>query len=148
MSTILFVGQAPGRDKLYPFIGKSGYALARLLGIEYANLFDQHRLINLVDVWQGKSGKGDRFDPSGIDCAAKVAHHAEGVHGIVLCGGTVAKACGVTTPFLDQFMLHGKPALVLPHPSGVNRWWNDARNKKSAQRRLRRFVSAANKRCS
>ena len=63
-----------------------------------------------------------------------------------LCGLRVARAFGVRGRIAD---LAGKTAgeiggcrlVVLPHPSGLNLWWNDPRN----VRRLRRCLSSDNR---
>lgn len=49
---------------------------------------------------------------------------------IVLTGRRVAQAFGKSIDFLER---DGK-YFSLPHPSGLNRWWNDAKNLEKAQR--------------
>jgi hypothetical protein len=65
---------------------------------------------------------------------------------IMLCGikvtrafnidmlGTLAECCG--TP-VD---LDGVNATILPHPSGLNLWWNDKKNVTSLRRRLKSLM--------
>jgi uracil-DNA glycosylase len=143
MKRLLFVGQAPGKLGAKPFVGRSGKTVAKLLGVDYDAMFGQHTFVNVVDEFQGKIGKkGDVFEPSKVDAMAKIAEPASFTCGIVLCGKAVARAFGLKKqPYLDWFRLHGKPAMVLPHPSGINMWWNDPKNKTSAQKRLRAFAS-------
>jgi hypothetical protein len=45
-------------------------------------------------------------------------------------GRNVARSFGQRhTPYLVKFhLVHHCPAFVFPHPSGINRWWNDPHN--------------------
>jgi len=101
--------------------------------------------MNIVEEWQGKQGKGDRFDVRGLACRESVTENAAAFRGIVLCGKRVAKACQIDAEYLDVFDFDGKKAMILPHPSGVNRWWNDADDARRARKRLRTFVSRMGK---
>jgi len=139
---VLFVGQAPGEKGAAPFVGRSGKTVARLLGEDYQVMLQRHGFINVVEEFQGKSGKGDKFKPKPAEAIARITEASAKHAGIVLCGKAVAKSVGCRKqPYLDAFELAGKPAMVLPHPSGINMWWNDASKKRSAQKRLRAFVS-------
>ncbi len=136
---ILFVGQAPGQHNTVPFDGQSGRALAKLLGIAYEQMRKEHRFMNIVDAWQGKDGKGDRFDWEN-DSVVKVRRAICGAESIVFCGKETAKACGIKHEFLKLFTFDGLPAIVLPHPSGVSHWYNDPLNRRLAAARLRLFL--------
>jgi len=142
MSRVLFVGQAPGSKNSQPFVGRSGCRLAAFLDVTVEDMFAKHNFVNLVDQWQGKVGKGDAFKVErGVDLNAKIADAVGMSVAVVFCGSGVAKALKITQPLLDKFEYGGKPAMVLPHPSGVNRWWNDMQKRKGAIKRLRAFVS-------
>ncbi len=57
---------------------------------------------------------------------------------LVLLGGRVARAFGVRGPYGPKFGRMTVPGLVVvPHPSGLCRWWNDPND----VRRLRRCLS-------
>jgi hypothetical protein len=56
---------------------------------------------------------------------------------VLLAGHRVAAAFGVREGYLREFVLQGVPAAVVPHPSGVNRWWNDPANVARASAFLR-----------
>lgn len=64
-------------------------------------------------------------------------HQFPDPYAILIAGRRVARAFGVydveyfvSTTFKDLVRPTGHPwrAIVVPHPSGVNRWWNDERN--------------------
>lgn len=58
---------------------------------------------------------------------------------LLLAGQRVAQVMGYDAsgnpPFVS-FRWAGRCACVVPHPSGVNRWWNDAGNRRKALRYL------------
>ena len=94
----------------------------------------------LVDVLAA----GPRFTDSGT-CTAKWAFGGRLFalpSLVILCGARVGQAFGLGDA--EYFRRHrprdmGCPAVVVPHPSGVNRWWNDAANEDSARRFLARL---------
>lgn len=82
--------------------------------------------MNLLAEFPGKSGKGDAF-PIAL-ARARAARMRLGGE-VVLLGRHVARAFGAQgAPFLEWFDLRGAWAAVVPHPSGVNHWWNDPAN--------------------
>lgn len=58
----------------------------------------------------------------------------------VLAGKRVAVALGVRAAYFQRVEFAGSWAVVVPHPSGVNRWWNDGQNLGRAKRFLRRLA--------
>lgn len=65
---------------------------------------------------------------------------------VVLVGGRVARAFGVRVKRLSEVFGRlvepaGLMATVIPHPSGLNRFWNEASNVSKLRRRLRRSLS-------
>jgi uracil-DNA glycosylase len=134
----LLIGQAPSRitDGKLPFSGRSGLFLARLLGIEHEQLSELFELRNLIARWPGKDGKGDLF-PLAV---ARLEADAVPIAGrtVVLAGTQVATAFGVAK--LDRLVWHrlrGAKIGIIPHPSGLNRWWNEPENRDAARRFLR-----------
>jgi hypothetical protein len=96
-------------------------------------------------------------DPQGVPWDAVTAREVaaawlprlRGYDVTYLCGGRVLDAFGVDRCGLRLSQLYGRPldiggalATCLPHPSGLNRWWNDPRNPERLKRRLRRAASA------
>lgn len=126
---ILVVGQAPAARmrSRRALDGASGDRLARLMGV--ADLHTHARVVNLLGRFPGRAGdKGDRFPlAEAREAACRLrpgAHRA-----VILLGRGVAAAFGAGGwPFLEWRRLGSVPAAVVPHPSGVNHWWNDPAN--------------------
>lgn len=171
MKDTVFVGQGPSRKAWERaeaedaataveacarlcLTGKAGDKIAALLGIEKlvgtpenppprpAAVFAARFLrANLNDRWNGKSGKGDSFDrEEGKERAAALASDAF-IASYVLLGAEVARAFGFRFSPLAAHERDGKRFLLLPHPSGIVRWWNDKENVEKASLALREFVS-------
>lgn len=133
----LLVGQAPSASA-QGVLGASGARLAKLAGLgleEYAARFAR---ANLLDAWPGPAGRlggGDAFDLA--DARAAWRDLLPHVHGrpVVLLGRHVARAAGLAdAPWWEWAALSWRPrrrgwlraqVAVVPHPSGVSRWWND-----------------------
>jgi uracil-DNA glycosylase len=141
----LLVGQAPSRSAGHAraFDGESGRRLARLLDVP--SLFDAFETVNLLRRWPGKHGgryayrqKGDRFPRRAARRSAdRLRATFPPGRVVVLCGSRVARAFGIYAGFLQWVRLDWCWALVLPHPSGCNLWWNDPANRESAEVALR-----------
>lgn len=179
---ILFVGQAPSRDTdgQPPFTGRSGRKLAKLCGISHAEFLNAFELVNLLERWPGKSGKGDAFPMAEARLVAASLDFRNRPL-VVLVGRNVARAfdaadvayfkafllgrvsaVGINTHDFSsawrlpdqpaQTVLQGGalmsnidrggagyveikyvPAVVIPHPSGLNRWWNSPANTEKAR---------------
>lgn len=83
----------------------------------------------MLDAFPGKEGRGDAFPMR--EARARVDSLVPKLAGnvVVLLGKRVAAAFGMKRPkYLERVKHRGLDVVVLPHPSGVNRWWNDARN--------------------
>lgn len=52
---------------------------------------------------------------------------------VVLAGKNVARAFGVRAEYHEWLVSPGCRAVVVPHPSGVNRWWNSADNREASR---------------
>jgi uracil-DNA glycosylase len=154
---ILLVGQAPSRSagKLRAFDGESGRRLAKHLGIAWERFYDYFETVNLIRRWPGKWGgalpyraKGDRFPPrTAKRRAKKIEKDFVEFSAVVFCGRKVAAASGHRREFLKPFLTAtGQVAVVLPHPSGCNIWWNSASNRRMACRTLL-YMNAASFEC-
>ena len=145
---ILLVGQAPNQhgDPRRPLVGgRTGTKIQTLAGLdlrEYARTFD---LVNLLSGWEGKDGNGDAFDLARAKVATRALLRSRTNRAIILVGRAVADAFGVpgTRPYLAWFLHEGRAMAILPHTSGVNRWWNDPENEKAAEIFLRAAVKTA-----
>lgn len=139
MSRPLLVGEAPGRrakpgDR--PFDGRCGSRLSDLIGRDVHECFD---VVNLLDEWPGPggSGKGDAF-PAELATNAALELLKRDSHGtIVLAGARVVAAFKLSTRPLGGSISGSRVYFHVPHPSGVNRWWNDPVNAAQAGALLR-----------
>lgn len=136
MPKLMIVGQAPSRtsDAGEVLRGKSGEKLRAMLGLSIAEFVRVTR-VNLAPFWDGKRGKGDAFDadPDLVAAALAIAQ----AHEITLVlGKAVAKALRLPAGIGYFVPLNRKETTyyVVPHPSGVNRWWNASRNRREAER--------------
>ena len=101
---------------------------------------DAFDLVNLLDRWPGKKGKGDAFP---LDEARASARRLNlwGKPLVILVGRNVARAFGANSvAYLEGFLLGYVNAVVIPHPSGLNRWWNDPANTERARRFMRSLL--------
>jgi hypothetical protein len=127
----VFVGQAPGRSAGRPLAGSR---LPKLLRITPEEFLSRVETVNVLEEWPGKSGRGDAFP-------LKVARERAAVMDlpgdpVVLVGKNVARAFGVNRDYFEWTEVRGKRAVVIPHPSGVSRWFNSENN----QLRFRCFI--------
>lgn len=137
MKTILIVGQGPSKSGVgkMPLDGDkgSGAKLAELAGVTAEQLHEKAECINLLTEWYGSNGKGDKFpmEFAKENAASLKPLFAQYKH-VILLGSNVAAAFGYKSKTLHWF---GKDPLIaiVPHPSGVNRHWNDPANVEHAK---------------
>lgn len=137
MKTIL-VGEAPPKSRMVDtpesvaFSGASGKRFSDMLGVDVTEAF---ATMNLLKRWPGTTGKGSSF-PLGRarQSATMLVNRLPPSNRLILAGGRVANAFRIA--HLPQLEWHttmlGPPVTlttfkvaVIPHPSGVNRAWND-----------------------
>ena len=136
------VGQAPSRrgDPCKPLAGLNGQKIARLAGMSYDELIACRRK-HLNTHYSGKRRKGDVFDRAKGNVNAASVLMDWHVERIVLLGKNVARCFGFRDlPFLAEISIYGRRFLIFPHPSGINRWWNERRNERRARQLLQRFL--------
>lgn len=141
---ITIVGQAPGRRARGegPLGGACGRRLARLAGFgSFVELRQRAKLVNLLDRFPGKNGRGDAFPMiAAIETAS--AMKPRGV--VLLAGKNVAAAFGFDGAEFFEWRRRGTTRFaVIPHPSGLSRWWNDPFNVTRAAAFLREVFRAA-----
>ena len=130
---LVLIGQAPGpRSGPRPFDGRSGDRLATYMGMDgRLDLFARMECLNLLRSYPGSTGgKGDRFPRSrAMTAARRLLGRLEGCS-VLLAGKNVAAAFRVRSDYLawEDHVAGGRFA-VIPHPSGVNHWWNDEANR-------------------
>jgi hypothetical protein len=87
------------------------------------------RLVNLLRDWPGKApgGCGDAFPMLEARLAARRFKMARRT---ALAGRLVAQAFGLgRVPYFEWRRFGRDDVVVIPHPSGINRWWNDRHNR-------------------
>lgn len=131
MPRVLIVGEAPGRTDG----GLTRRRISELSGRPWEEWADW---LNLIDEWPGPSRKGSAWN------AAAARRRAEsldlsGYEVVVLLGRRVAGAMlpgGAGFPYFRWTERGSARAVVIPHTSGIVRWWNDAENVATARRFL------------
>lgn len=146
---LLFVGQAPSRtsDPSRPFSGQCGKFLAELLGTSQEDMLAKHDFINVLDTWPGKGLGGDKFPMAEAKQAAMGKLDLLRGKTVVLLGANVARAFNVSEfRYLGIYEIRSRenvldivasPVTVIPHPSGVNRYYNSVENKLTVSKFLR-----------
>lgn len=152
--SILLLGQAPSATSgAMPLDGRSGRRLSDLAGIGNVDVSTVFAVGNLLGRNPGaKDGEGDRFplDEERRNALAMMELLAE-FDAIVLLGRNVARVFGAHAEDYFRWMpclrLQGwlvpTPAAVMPHPSGVSRWWNAPGNVERAADFMRRLTHTA-----
>ena len=136
----LIVGEAPGKngDPSKPIEGRVGARLADCCGLTLDEFLAAFERVNLLDEQPQDSGKGASFD---VRQAGRVTRELEKTFApgqvVLLLGKRVARAFRIScAEYFDWFALNHAQACVVPHPSGVNRWWNEPEN----ELQMRRFM--------
>lgn len=121
--------------------GRVGEALAALTGQHRLRFYATHDRLNLNARFNGKRGAGDVFlRPEGEARAREIAE--AGYRGVVMLGAEVTGAFGWPWEPLRVFVSVSAPTryLAFPHPSGLNRWWNEPGNRARAGSALKDFL--------
>ena len=148
---VLFVGEAPspstdGRPGAAPLVGETGLRLARWAGLSPAAFRARAACTNLFDRipqrWDEAEARARAAWMWGELTSARPAGAVhEGVGVVVLLGARVARAFGATRAPLYATAQTAGPALAtMPHPSGLNHYWNEAAHVRRAERFLRRLL--------
>lgn len=155
----LLIGQAPARglrrgSRAFA-AGGSARHLAKLAGVTLDELHSRVTAVNVLRRWPGKSAKGDRFP---IDSARRAARRMMTGTDYGACDRVIFAGQGVVRAFARNPKwareLIAQPCVwlasafdvrayaYLPHPSGVNRWYNEQSNRDLASRFLRDLMEA------
>lgn len=166
----LILGEAPGRGKdwvggMFPLSGAVGRTLCRFADLEDEALRDQlgtstyghyywklreyFDCDNLLHHWPGACGKGSAFPLDlAYDYAWRRLDEWKG-RVIVLLGKRVAQAFFhdhvKNVPYFQWFEWEEERTFlcVIPHPSGINRQYNDPKNVRLAGQALRQAIEKA-----
>lgn len=144
----IIVGEQPSKtgDPSKPIEGRIGRRLAECCGLsfdEYLRTFDRVNLLPKRIEYGPERGNGDAFNVRLAKGAARslVGSWSSGRVFLIL-GKRAASAFGlVEVEYFDACPLgSGIKAFVVPHPSGINRWWNDPAHEVEMCAFMRRFV--------
>lgn len=154
MTQPLIIGQAParGNDDKHPFAGESGKRLALLacVGMTGDVLPAYFELRNLISKYPGKvsTGRGDKFDMAAAKMQANLMwdeFKAMPARYVLFMGKSVARAFGYRhIQYLQPRQWNQHKFVCFPHPSGVNRWYNDNNNWREATEFLRMVLRDPN----
>ncbi len=140
----IFLGEAPNRSSYDPaFVGDSWGRVENLFGPLFSHCF--HHRLNVCQRKQPRVGnKGSQFSASTMILAiestiATVLEMGGPNVRIVIAGKRLAHSIGLAkdTQYFEASHLpekfdnfgNGDPLCwIVPHPSGINRWWNDPSN--------------------
>lgn len=121
-----------------PFSGRSGKKLATWAGVE--DLHEHFETRNIYDHWTGtwQKGKGDYWNAKdAFEVADRMLPDLAG-RTVVCVGQRVARAFGLRKlAMFESIERFGGTWYVIPHPSGLNKVYNDAALVEEAGRVLR-----------
>lgn len=131
----IIVGQAPSRTSAGnpAFSGKSGPRLAEMLGVEHRDLWKLFEVVNVLDFYPGPDAwGGDVFPLEAAKTRAAAMKSSFRGRRVVYVGKNVARAFGASVGYFEwgEEMLDQDSFrfCVIPHPSGVSRFWNAEEN--------------------
>lgn len=127
---LILIGEAPGPKNhgalqpLFPRQGTAGGRLHAMSGLSVGDYVHGTARMNLVQRCPEKGYPSEEakqradiikslLDPDDV---------------VICCGMRVAKMMGLEKKFFEQQELAVTPAYVIPHPSGLNRVYNDVAN--------------------
>lgn len=151
---IVIIGQAPSRRgaeaNRAAIGGPTGLRVASLLGMDVRGYVRTFRRLNLVQDHPGKAGRGDAFPKQEAKASwEKLLPNLAGRR-VVLLGSKVADVvigrdrwCWCDPRPIEYVIPRLTfDCMVLPHPSGLNHYWNEPALVELARKILREFVHA------
>lgn len=141
----LIVGEAPSKNEITerPIEGRIGKRLAALCGLSLEEFLNHFERVNLLHVRQDTADHGFEFDREAARASAvQLMAGWKEDRVILLLGHRVADAFGVRREYFVErrYKEFVGEVRVLPHPSGINRWWNGSANYKDAEAFMRNIV--------
>lgn len=130
-----------------PLEGRTGEKLAEMLGCTYDEYLRLSQRFNILPEWPGrKSGKGDKFPKVVARINAQRISYSLAGCTVLFLGINVGRIFKFPGNPLEWKTVQGPAgttysAAVLPHPSGINRWWNSSQNRKSAERFMKQTMA-------
>lgn len=141
----LLVGEAPSKNEPLPapLEGRCGRRLAEFSGLSFEKYLARFERVNLLSVRQDTTAHGFVFDLAAARrTASSLVACIESGRLVALLGKRVASAFGLRSSsyFAPCYLPNDATLYVVPHPSGINRWYNDAPNRAEMARFMRRLV--------
>jgi hypothetical protein len=138
----VLIGQGPSRtgDPAAPLAGRLGRKMSKLMGIGFDEYLAKFERRNVLRKWYGKASKGDVFPMLVARKRARRMRKSLAGKRVVFLGKKTAEAFGIRERYMKWIDASDFVAVVFPHPSGVNRWWNDPANVENAKTFLRKLV--------
>lgn len=127
----LIIGEAPSKNAITdrPIEGRIGKRLASAAGLSYERFLDHFDRANLLSIRQDVVGTGFTFNILAAKVAAsRLAEKFEPGQIVLLLGGRVSESFGLHSGYFEEHVVNEACVYILPHPSGINRWFNDPRN--------------------
>lgn len=130
---ILIIGENPGLagDPTAALEGSVGKRIASYAGLKWGDYLAMTERRNIFPAY---------VSPWPRDEAKRRAEQAFPYllgRRTILLGQRVADAFDFHWPLLNWVEIGGVTVAIVPHPSGLNRWWNEAENRSQARRFLR-----------
>lgn len=141
----LIIGEAPSKNEVTerPIEGRVGRRLAACAGLSFGDFLYHFERVNLLHERQETIGKGFTFDTVAARIEAdRLRSTFVPDQVVLLLGGRVAEAFGIHDEYFTKHILNKAHAYLVPHPSGVNRWWNEAANVEKANAFMRGIICA------
>lgn len=123
MADILLVGEAPGAKGAQPSDGWH-----TRIG------FIRSKRVNLLTEWPGVQGKGSAFPATEARPMANLLIQTSPQYMRFVIMGRAAWAFSLPKglEYFEWTELSGRYVCICPHPSGINRWWNEESNRNKA----------------
>ena len=134
---ILLVGQAPGDPACPRLQGRSTQRFMHLLDLAPAAYQRLFHWCNLLDSFPGKAGKGDAFP---LAAARVVVMTLPLAPVTLLLGCQVARAFSLPPVYFQWHAVRGCQVAVIPHPSGINHWWNTPAHRETFTRFMHALI--------
>lgn len=143
LEKLVIVGEAPSnaQARRCPLEGKSGNRLAALAGMSFQELSRLTIIINATNGYARRRGKGRTINARAAKkfFANELLDMRPSI--VLVLGKRLAHAAGLRKEYFIEQCLVGAKAYVFPHPSGVNRWFNDPANEFRACKFLRKLLT-------
>jgi len=129
----LIIGEAPSKNETTPrpIEGRIGRKLAKFSSLTFEEFLETFDRVNLLEVRQDTKEKGFQFNAAeaAVNAMRMINNMFDDGRVVLLLGKRVAHAFGAHADYFQVQHLGTKAHVyVVPHPSGVNHYWNHSDN--------------------